>query len=537
MISALAPARINTRAPAWLMAPALVGGAIAVLPLLYVVIRAAGSGESPGIWSTLAERATLLLVGRSIALAVLVATGAVVVSFMLAFCTELSNVPFRRLLTVLAVAPMAVPCYVGALAYIHAMSPQGVIGSAAHIVGIDRLPVFSGFWAGVIVLILFTYPFAYLPIRASMRRISTAQIEASRSLGKPTRMAVWHVIIPCVAPGAAVGALLVALYTLGEFGAVSLLRCNTFTRVIYLRYKSSFDLSSAAVLALVLIVIVLFVLALFEWLDAHWREPGTEVTNRARYRFSLGPWRWVGAGLCALVALASVGLTVGVLVKWVWQGMQAQLDLGPVWSALSTTAWVSAAAGALCALVAVPIALVSTRFRSPLGALIERFTHLGFALPGIVIALGMVFFLQRIPDGKLFRIFNQSWLIVILAYVVLYLPLAVGSVRAVLMRIPPRLEEAGLSLGRSRFRVIATVTIAMARPGIIAGGLLVFLTAMKELPATLLLRPFGTETLAVQVWDATEDARFAQASLPALMMIALSCGVVAIIVRKEGMMR
>jgi iron(III) transport system permease protein len=323
--------------------------------------------------------------------------------------------------------------------------------------------------------------------------------------------------------------LLVALYTLSDFGAVSLLQFNSFTRAIYVQYNASFDRSVAAVLALLLVVLT-FAILLVE----------TRTRGRARYYRSssgtvrrppvvrLGRWRSPALAFCALIALAALVLPVGVIGFWLVRGLAAgealNLDYTIVFNSLSAAGLASLAA----ILAAIPVAILGVRFPGRSSAWLERITYVGYALPGIVIALALVFF-----GANMATFLYQTLAMLVFAYVVRFLPQAVGSTRASLLQVSPRLEEAARNLGRTPAQVLVSITTPLVKPGLLTGLALVFLTGMKELPATLLLGPTGFQTLATRTWGATEEAFFARAAAPALLLVLVSALSVWLILAQE----
>ena len=179
-------------------------------------------------------------------------------------------------------------------------------------------------------------------------------------------------------------------------------------------------------------------------------------------------------------------------------------------------------------LAAIPVVVLSVRFPGRVSRWLERSTYIGYALPGIVIALSLVFF-----GANYALFFYQTLFMLIFAYVVRFLPQAVGSTRSSLLQVSPRLEEASRNLGRTPLQTLTSITMPMIRPGLVTGLALVFLTAMNELPATLLLGPTGFSTLATRIWDTTEEAFFAQASMPALLLVMVSAAAVWLILSQE----
>jgi iron(III) transport system permease protein len=177
---------------------------------------------------------------------------------------------------------------------------------------------------------------------------------------------------------------------------------------------------------------------------------------------------------------------------------------------------------------ALPVAILAVRYAGRISGLLERATYIGFALPGIVIALALVFFGANYATP-----IYQTLGLLIFAYIILFLPQAVGAIRSGLLQISPRLEEAARSLGRTPRQTLTTVTLPLVRPAILAGAALVFLTTMKELPATLILSPIGFKTLATSIWSATSEAFFARAAVPALLLILVSSVPIAFMVIRE----
>ena len=208
---------------------------------------------------------------------------------------------------------------------------------------------------------------------------------------------------------------------------------------------------------------------------------------------------------------------VGVLLFWLVRGLAGGEPLRLVWGAAWNSIFVSALAAGVVAAAALPVATLAVRFPGPLSNLVERLTYVGYALPGIALALAFVFF------GSNYAPWAYGTLgILVLAYAVHFLPQAVGATRSALLQIEPGVEEAARGLGRGPLAVTASVTVPLARGGVLAGAALVFLTTMKELPATLLLSPIGFDTLATRIWSATNDAFFARAAAPALLLILVS---------------
>jgi iron(III) transport system permease protein len=473
---------------------------------------------------------TVELLARTAGLAVSVTAASVALAVPLAWLTVRCDLPGRRAWVVLTALPLAIPTYVGGYAFIAALGPQGMVQGWLAPLGIESLPSIYGFWGAWLALTLFSYPYVLLTVRAALRRLDPSLEEASRTLGRSRRATFWRVVVPQLRPAITAGALLVALYTLSDFGAVSLLRFDSFTRAIFVQYRASLDRSAAATLGLVLIVLTVVVLA-------------AEARSRGRGQYhrlhgggtrpagvvALGRWRWPAtAGCAALVALA-LAMPLGVIGYWLGRGLAAGEPLR-LTSTLMGHSLVASALGAVVSVVAAwPVAVLAARHPGRFSRLVERASYTGYALPGVVVALSLVFFGARVVPAV-----YQTRTLLVFAYVVLFLPQAVGALRASLLQVSPSLEEASRLLGRSRLATTREVVLPLVRPGILAGGALVFLTCMKELPATLLLAPTGYETLATQVWNATSEAFFGRAAAPALALVLLSALPMALLVIREA---
>ena len=329
------------------------------------------------------------------------------------------------------------------------------------------------------------------------------------------------------------GSLLVALYTLSDFGAVSLMRYESFTWAIYQQYQAAFARTIAAVLALGLVglaAVVLVIESLARGRSRYYRS--SSGSERPQSAIRLNILRWPAAGLAWLVVLAALGLPTAVLGYWLVNGVSAGEPLLLLWSATWNAVSVSLLAAIAAALLAIPVAAIAVRHPGLISTTVYRVSHTGYAMPGIVVALALVFFGSRLATP----VYQTVWLLVF-AYVILFLPAALGAVRSSLAQINPRLEESARVLGRSQMRVMLSVTGPLMRSGLLMGGALVFLVTMKELPATLILGPLGFKTLATAVWSASEEAFFARAAAPALMLVLVSSIPMAVLVLRERSVR
>ena len=491
---------------------ALVAAAM-LLPVAYLVVRVWGAGV---LLDEITARATRDAIIRTSVLAAATTTSAIAIALPLAWLTTRTDLPFMRVWSVLLVLPLAIPSYVGAFTFIAALGPRGMLQGALEPLGVDRLPAIYGFWGAWAALTLFTFPYVMMPVRATLRGLDRSIEEAGRGLGAGGLRAFMRITLPQLRPATAAGGLLVALYTLSDFGAVSLLRFDSLTRVIYVRYTSSFDRSSAAALALLLVVLTLVVVSLESATRGRARYHAT-ARHQPRPTVHLGHWRWPALAFCSAIVTVSLLLPVSVICYWLLRGIDAGESVEFVREAAFNSLYASSLAAVAAVVACMPIAVLAVRHPGPLSGIIEKVTYSGFALPGISIALALVFFAANYAG-----LVYQTMVLLVFAYVMRFLPQAYGAIRASLLQVNPNTELAARGLGRGKPYVFWRVTLPQVLPGVSGGAVLVFLTVMKELPLTLILSPIGFDTLATRIWSATSEGFYTRAALPALILVALS---------------
>ncbi len=495
-----------------------------LLSPLYLVIRVVEAGGRA--WALMLEARTLELLLGTLGLAAAVTTSALALAVPLAWLTTRSDLPWRRGWTVVLALPLLFPSYVAAYTLVAALGPHGLLSDLLAPLGAGPLPEVHGFSGAWLVLTLTTYPYAYLSVRAGLLGLDRSLEEAARGLGRGAGATFFLVTLPALRPAIAAGGILIALYTLSDFGAVSILRFESLTSAVFIQYKSSFDRSGAAALALVLVVVAL-VVVLLEGATrgrARYHSRG----RRGRAPTALGAWRGPALALCLLVAGIAVLLPLGVIIGWAGRAMVEDAQLRLSSSAAFSSLYASLLAAVATSAAALPVAYLAVRRPGMLSAMLERATYGGFALPGVSIALSLVFFAANFATPL-----YQTLALLVFAYTVRFLPEAVGACRSALLHVHPHTEEAGRGLGAGPATVFVRITAPQMLPGISAGALLVFLTAMKELPITLLLSPIGFETLATDIWTATSEASFARAALPSLVLVGMSALAVFLILRAE----
>ena len=524
--AAAAAAERRRRPPAGLVVAALVVAALVCLPLAYLLIRA---GEG-GAWDVLTRGRTLELVARTVLLVIAVTAATVAIGVPLAWLVTRTDLPGRRVWAVALALPLVIPSYVVALALLAAFGAGGLLQDFLEApFGIESVPDITGFPGAFLALTLATYPYVFLLSRAALRGVDASLEEASRALGRSRAYTFRHVTLPVIRPSVAAGALLVALYTVSDFGVVSLMRYDVLTRAVFQQYRSLFDRTPAAVLGLLLVVLT--AILLFADARARGRARVTQETRGARTPrpVPLGRWKLPALAGCTVVAAAALLVPVAVLAYWAGRGIDSEVAADVAPAALNSLLASGLAAGAAI-LAALPVAALAVRHPARWTRGIERVSYASNALPGIVIALSLVFFAANYATP-----IYQTIALLVFAYVVRFFPQALAATHGALLGVNPRLEDAARGLGRSPRNAFLTVTGRLIAPGLFAGATLVFLSAMKELPATLLLRPTGFDTLATEVWTATTVSAYSAAALPALVLIVLSAPIVwLLIARPEG---
>jgi iron(III) transport system permease protein len=331
-----------------------------------------------------------------------------------------------------------------------------------------------------------------------------------------------------IRPAVAAGVLLVALYVLSDFGAVSILRYDTFTMAIFTSINLGFDRTGALVLSTVLVVLTVGLLV-GEGATRRRASYARISGGRPPRRLRLGAWRWPALAAYLAVAVLALGVPGASLLRWLLAGVSRPESGAGIAAAAATSLWVSLLGAALTVALALPVGLLTARARGPLPRLVEGATYAGHALPGVVLGLSLVFFGINVA----YPIYQTTTLLV-LGYAALFLPLAVGAIRAAAVQAPPRLEEVARSLGRGPLGVLRTVTLPLVAPGVGAAAALVFLTCMKELPATLLLRPTGMDTLATDLWTQTSVGAYSAAAPYAALLVLLSALPTWLLSRRTG---
>jgi len=368
------------RLPVTLTLAAGAVAAVVLLPAAYLVVRGSEAGVG-GMVDIATSSSALGLLSRSTLLAACVTASALAIGVPLAWLTTRTDLPGRRAWLVLTSLPLAIPSFIGGFAFVSALGPRGLVQGWLEPLGVDRLPSIYGFPGAWLVLTLFTYPYVLLAVRAAVQGLDPAMEEASRALGHGTRATLWRVVLPQLRPAMTSGGLLVALYALSDFGAVSLLRFDSFTRAIFFQYRASFDRTPAAVLSLMLLVLTVAVISgeiRMRGRAAYHRGHGG--TPRPAPVTALGWWRWPAVVACGVLVAVALVLPMGVVGYWLVRGLTAGETLTLTWQAARHSLEASFL-GALASVVAAwPVAALSVRHGGVVSRLFERVSYVGYAL-------------------------------------------------------------------------------------------------------------------------------------------------------------
>jgi iron(III) transport system permease protein len=483
----------------WIAGAAILVTLAALLPLAFVVWMGIESGWATASALIFRPRVGELLVNTSL-LVMLTVPLCILLAVALAWLTERVALPGVRLWAWLATAPLAVPAFVHGYAWV-SLAP-----------GLHGLP------AGVMVSVLAYFPFLYLPIAAALRRLDPAIEDCAASLG----LAPWRVFVRVVLPQLRLaicgGSLLIGLHLLAEYGLYAMIRFDTFTTAIIDQFQSTYNGPAANMLAGVLVLCCFALLGLEAGVrgDERYARVGAGAARVPRRR-ECGRRAALYLLLPVVITMLALGVPFVTLTRWLMAGGAGVWRLNEIAPALAQTLGLALVGALMTTVAAMPMAWLSIRAPGRLQRMLEACNYIVGSLPGVVVALALVTITVRVA----YPIY-QTIVTILIAYVLMFLPRALISLRASMAQAPVELEQAACSLGRSPAQAFWSVTIPLAAPGAAASMALVGLGIANELPATQMLAPNGTQTLATAFWSFSGEIDYAAAAPYALIMVLFS---------------
>ncbi len=500
-------------------------GILLSLPAVFVLFRTASLG--PALWP--AVSGTWRPLARTALLATCVASFASVIGTVIAWLLTRTDIPGRKVWRVVLVLPLVLPSFVGAAAFLAALAPGGVVQMLLSSISVDPPAGFRGFFPALLVLTAFTYPFVLLPVSARLLRLRPELEESSRLLGYSATATFRKVTLPQLRSSILTGSLLAFLYTLSDFGAVQLLGYDTLTRVIYATRLSARGVSFASASALLLLA---GAVAGVERLARTVEQVDERTRKNLLPQDQLGLWRMPALGFLVLVALTAVVLPVASLATWAIRGLVAgRVGLTELWQPFINTSLVGLVTAAAAGVLIFPLAVLSVR-RELLAARVASVVVVGgFAVPGIVIAISLVFWALHVPGME--RLY-QTFPLLIFAYVVHFGSQTMGSSESAVRAVPAQMRESAVVLHPSKVARFLRIDWPLMRPSLASGAGLVLLSTIKELPATLLLSPIGFSTLATKIWGSYEDGFYSEVGIASLLLVAWSASLTWVLVIRKA---
>ena len=500
-----------------------------VSPVLYISFLAfqADGATWSRLWSTRVPE----LLWNTLSLAASVSVLTFLLGFSLAWLIVRYEFPGRRVWEWALVLPLAMPTYVLAYVYAHLLGMggpmeqwwQSLFGREAHILSPHS------FLGVSLIMALDTFPFVYLLARGALLNMNASYEEAARVCGVRPRQTLWRVTLPLIRPAIVAGLALVVLYVVSDFGAISLLRYQTLTYAVYQQMTGRYDQAAASILSVLLVLMALLFLVVERWFR-----------RRSRFYQTTGRYRTIARKRCGVLGTSTImafvivvfasafGVPAAMLAEWsvaaIGEGALDARFVGFIWN----SAFLSCIAASAAVLIGLPLVYLASRHPTRLNMACLQTAYAGYALPGPVAALAvLVLFTSFVP------FLYGSVLILVVAYVIHFLPAGLQSLEPAIQQVTPNLEEAGRTLGLRASDTIRRITLPLIRNGFLAAWVLMFLQTMKELPATLLLRPVGFDTLAIRVWLEASEEYYQLAAPSALLIVILSLPALLLLVSKD----
>lgn len=498
---------------------------IALITLIPLgVIAASVFHPDPVIWQHLRAFVLPELLVNTVWLLFGVGLGVLLLGVSTAWLTAACEFPGRRLFEWALLLPLALPTYISAFVWLGLFDVTGSVALWLREFGVI-LPSIRSRGGIILLLSLSLYPYVFLTARAAFLGQGARLLEAAQSLGLSRAQAFWRVALPMARPGIAAGLILALMETLAEFGAVSIFNYNTFTTAIYKAWFSLFSLTTASQLASMLVFFVLVAMLIEGQMRArrHYAAASRAGDKPLRWRLHGAAAVAASAGCAGLLFFAFL-LPMGQIALWAWDVSSADLD-SRYWGFAAHSLWLGGL-GTLCVLL-LAIALGYAQRLNPGMRLLTRLSTLGYAMPGAVLAVGLFIPLAWLDKQMMALglipapLLQGSLIVMLLAYAARFMAVGFNPIEAGLTRISLRLDEAAQLHGVTGTRRLWRVHLPMLRVSVLTAAALTFVDILKELPITLMTRPFGWDTLAVRVFEMTSEGEWERAALPALAIVVV----------------
>lgn len=513
---------------------------VAALVLIPVIVTFSSFSQSEAeLLTHLGEFVLPELVVNTLWLALGVGIGVSILGVSLAWLVAVCEFPGRRILSWALLLPLALPAYVSAFVVIGLLDFTGPVQTGLReILGPIKFPEIRSRGGVIAVMSLALYPYVYLIARNAFASQGAVALEAAQSLGYSRREGFFKVALPMARPWIAAGVMLALMETLADFGTMAVFNYDTFTTAIYKTWYSLFSLTAAAQLASILIIFVLIVVVLEQRsrLKMRYSTVGRAAGSR---RIQLNGGLAIFATLYAslILALAFV-IPIIQLTLWAWQVMADDLD-ARYFDFILHSLMLSGLGALMVVVVALLLAYAGRQSRGSSMPWIQRIATIGYAFPGAVLAVGL-FIPVAWLDNQLIAwlglqstsVLKGTLLIMLLAYLVRFLAVGFGPIDSGLHRITHSIDEAARSMGYGARKLLLTIHLPMLRTSLLTAAALSFVDIMKEMPITLMTRPFGWDTLAVRVFEMTSEGQWERAALPALAIVLVGIIPIMLLLRR-----
>ena len=478
------------------------------------------------LWAHFSENILSDLISSTLILLLGVGVGVTLLGTVLAYLVVMVEFPGRKWLEWALFLPFAIPAYVLAFVYLGVFDYSGYAQTwMREDLGLPGFDIRAGSWAIILTFVLVFYPYVYMMTRASFKRQKINMIEAGRLLGASPLRVFFKISLPLARPAAAAGLLVTLMETLADFGVVSLFNYDTFTTAIYSAWGDFRSIEVAAQLASILVLSAFFLIYFEKKARGQAKYYSANVSNTRPYQ-SAGIIGWLISLFVFGVFMLSFAMPMLQLIIWGWSSVADE------WSAkyfdlITSTSILTITAALITVMLATILALPGRCKQASIWLKsVIRLATLGYALPGSVMAVGLLYGINQVSVLNIYfggesinHLIFGSIALLLFAYVSRFMAIAYSSIEASAQQIKPVFTQSARLLGATRLRLIWQVYLPMMTPGILAGGLLVAVDVMKELPATYLLRPFGWDTLAIQVYELSAEGLYERAAVPALIMV------------------